>query len=160
MLKSKPTRDDIETFIALGTCQTGRRPMKPKGLDHRLEQFVKEGERWMRLCAEVWFPHDDQLIEEGTGALTPDDLAERYESAIVIARWVAGCAKLAEAKLTKGKKLTAQKQEDVGLAQRPAGQEHDQRPEAKSPKDQNDEHLGPYFSPDSPDDEDLGPYFS
>jgi len=145
-LKKKPIREDIETFLSFGTYQTGRRPLKPEGLDARLEQFVKEGQSWIRLCAEVWFSSQDMLIEEGTGSLSPDDLAERYENAIVVARWVAGCAKAAEAKLTKGKELTAQKQEVVRLAQRPGGREQFQSPDASAPSDQDDEDLGPYFS--------------
>ncbi len=109
-MKAKPTLDDIRTFLATGTSQPGRRPKKPKGVEARLEQLAKESDAWVRLCAEVWFPADEPLIEEAIGAGNISDVAERYDEAIACVRWVAGCAKVAEEKLKVGKEKAKGKQ--------------------------------------------------
>jgi hypothetical protein len=136
--------------------------LKPKGLAKRLDQFVKEGDRWMRLCAEVWFSQSDPLIEEGTSSQYPAGLLERYEEAIVTARWIAEFAKLAEEKLNAGKSESARKRDEVKAGQASNSEELVRQPEIESapaPGDEEAQQLGIELA-EHENDEDYREYFT
>ena len=119
MAKKKPDR--IAVLATLGPWpQPGRRPKRPRGVDARLTQMIRESAAWVRLVREVWFDPDDPLVEEAIGATERDGLPEQYDEAIDIVRWVAACAEVAEEKLKAGKRKAVRKLKDK--AQQSAGE--------------------------------------
>jgi hypothetical protein len=93
--------------------QTGRRPRKPKTVDARLDQLVKDSDAWVRLFREVWFDPSDPLIEDAIGASEQPELSDQYDTAIDAIRWVAACAEVAEDKLKSGKRKAQKKLKDA-----------------------------------------------
>lgn len=78
MAKKKPDR--IAVLATLGpTPQTGRPPRRPKGVDERLTQIIRESEAWVRLIREVWFDPNDPLVEDAIGAIEHYQIPAQYD---------------------------------------------------------------------------------
>ena len=94
---------DVKTILGVDSSLTGRKPKRPKQVDGRLDQLVKESETWMRLFGEVWFNPDDPLIELAIGASELPNLGQSYDDAVKQMRMIEACAAYAQKALKKGK---------------------------------------------------------
>lgn len=108
MAKKKSTKEQI-TVLFGPDPQTGRRLKKPKTVDARLEQLVKENKAWIRLVKECWFDPGDPLIEHAIGATELPELPATYEEAITSIQHLIAYAEAAEEKLQKGKREAERK---------------------------------------------------
>jgi hypothetical protein len=106
MAKKKPNRAAV--LATLGEQpQTGRKPKRPEKLDARLDQLIKECDRWLRLFREAWFNPGSPHIQLAIGATEQKDLLRRYDEAIEVMQWIAASAEVAEEKLKEGRQQAA-----------------------------------------------------
>lgn len=109
MGKKRITASDVKRMLGEDKSATGRKPIRPKGVDGRLDQLRKQNDSWFRLFCEVWFNPSDPLIELAVGASELPDLCESYDAAIESMQWIAASALYAGELLEKGKAAATKK---------------------------------------------------